>query len=134
MTEIGNPSRHKVSHQDGGRDELDLSGLAGQQIWVPYNSKIADITHADTNKHTIDLASPLAETRNIIGVLLYAQRISGSGSINAYPNEGTYTGYLGSTVIPCLIIISPGTNRLQYALNQSNDDWDLYCIGYIVEA
>ena len=134
MTEIGNPSRHKVSHQDGGRDELDLSGLAGQQIWIPYNGKIADITHADTNKHTLDLAAALSEARTIVAINGFAIRITGTGGFRVYPNEGTSYVDATGTYPWGVMLIAAGTQRLQYNQSVANDDFDLYCTGYLVEA
>ena len=127
------PLAHKTSHQDGGADEISVAGLAGRQIFVPYNGKIADITHADTSKHTVDLASALSETRKIVAITLFPTRITGTGGFRVYPNEGTSlfnvpTGYPFSDVV-----IADGTNRLQYSLSAANDDWDLYCFGYVVE-
>ena len=107
-----------------------------RQIFVPYNGKIADITHADTNKHTLDLATALSETRKIIAVQLGCARIAGTGYLKPYPNEGagsnelpTFSGYGYNKVV-----IANGTQRLQYALSVANDDFDLYCYSYVVEA
>jgi len=106
-----------------------------RQIFVPYNGKIADITHADTNKHTLDLATALSETRKIIAVNLTCNRIAGVGWLYVYPNEEV-TGYVVGTWmnIHMLVVIANGTQRLQYRLDAVNDDHDLYCSGYVVEA
>ena len=104
---------------------------------VPKNAKIADITHADTNKHTLDLAAALSETRKIISVLIGPQRIGGTGFFRMYPNEGAMGlpnwAYGGSSMF-YNIIIADATNRLQYDLSVANDDFDVYCYGYVVEA
>ena len=106
--------------------------------FVPFNDKIADITHADTNLHTLDLETALQilgipETRKIIMVILAPSRVSGSGEFYTYPNEGskampfeTFYGF-GS------VVVADNTQRLQYKLSVANDDWDLYCLGYVVE-
>jgi len=101
---------------------------------VPYNGKIADITHADTNKHTLDLATALSETRDIVEVIVHADRMSGTNYLFGYPNEGSRSVYLDSvaTNTPATIVIAQGTNRLEYALGAANDDFDLYCLGYKV--
>jgi len=112
------------------------------QTFVPYNGKIADITHADTNKHTLTLANGAGtgaiagETRKIIAVQLGCARIAGTGYFKAYPNEGA-----GPNEFPTLmgygynkVVIANGTQRLQYALSVANDDFDLYCYSYVVEA
>jgi hypothetical protein len=134
MTEIGRIIAHKTTHQDGGSDELDLSGLAGQQIWVPKNGKIADITHADVNDHTLNLATALSETRNIIALVLSCIRISGTGTMYGYPNEGATPVVVPLYSASGLVIIKDGLNRLKYYLSVANDDFDLYCFGYVVEA
>jgi len=135
------PLAHKTSHQDGGADEISLSGLSGQQIFVPYNGKIADITEADTNKHYLTLANSAGtgaiagETRKIIAVILNNSRISGTGSLLYLPNEGNRnaTG-AASSLGPVNVVIANGTQRLQYYQSVANDDFELYCLGYVVEA
>jgi len=115
--------------------------LSTGQIFVPYNGKIADITHADTANHTLTLANAAGtgaiagETRKIIMVLLKQVRIGGVACILYYPNEGVNyspTTYSSSTIHP--IVIANGLQRLQYALDTAGDDFDLYCFGYVVEA
>lgn len=103
-------------------------------IFVPYNGKIADITHADTNKHTIDLETILSETRKIIAVTIYAHRVSGTGAFQVYPNEGN--SYLDATepYRSPLVFIKDGTQNVQYNLTVANDDWDVYCMGYVVRS
>jgi len=101
---------------------------------VPYNGKIADITEADTNKHTLDLAAALGETRKIIGVQITPELIAGTGEFYFYPNEGAKTCAASEYGLnPPMVIIKDGTNRLQYNLTVANDDFDLYCVGYVVE-
>jgi hypothetical protein len=104
------------------------------QIFVPYNGKIADITHADTNHHYLDLASALSEARKIIAIIPKPIRIAGTGSFNTYPNEGAVAMSYSSAQMWAPNVIKDGTQRLEYALGVANDDWDFYCLGYIVEA
>lgn len=110
---------------------------AKRQIYVPYNGKIADITHADTNKHFLDLATALSETRQIIMIQINADRQAGSGYMYVYPNEGANGVNTGDWTPPAgyqeCVIIAAGTNRLQYALGVANDDFDVFCYGYVVE-
>jgi len=112
-----------------------------KQFIVPYNGKIADITHNDIVTHLLTLANAggtgaiAGETRKIITVIVAASRISGTGAMYFYPNEGTNvmasSGYYYDWQI---VIIKDGTQRLQYKQSVANDDWDLYCSGYVVEA
>lgn len=113
---------------------------AGVEMWpgllvVPYNGKIADITHADINRHTLDLEAALTETRKIISVIISANRIVGTGNFKCYPNEGASGTDTNSVVYPrATTIIADGTQRLEYSLTVANDDFDVYCLGYTVEA
>jgi len=101
--------------------------------FIPYNAKIADISEPDTAKHTLDLEATLGETRKIIAVIVYAARVSGTGTLIVYPNEGTYgVSIIWSTSLGT-IVIKDGTQRLQYAQTVANDEFDLICVGYIVE-
>jgi len=132
MPKIG--TRHGPSHQHGGNDEIHLSGLSGQVLFVPYNGKIADIKEADTNKHTLDLATALSENRKILAISCYPSRVSGSGVFMVYPNEGSFGPYGVDGSVFWLVVIKNGTQRLQYAQSIPNTDWDFYCTGYVVEA
>jgi len=112
----------------------------GIQLFVPYNAKIADITHADTNLHTLTLANAAGtgaiagETRKIISIYLKTLRIAGTGNFLRYPNEGTQYHYMIDGTTGPNNIIADNTQRLQYNLSVANDDWDLWCLGYVVEA
>lgn len=113
------------------------------QIYVPYNAKIADITHADTNLHTLTLANAggtgaiAGERRKIISISLAGIQIAGAGALYVFPNEqaggGNYCYVPSWGNIPD-VVLADGTQRLQYSLSVAGNDWDLYCIGYVVEA
>jgi hypothetical protein len=136
--------KHAETHESGGNDEINLSGLSGQQIFVPYNGKIADISKTDTNKYYLTLANSAGtgaitgETRKIIAVLIGANRMAGTGSFYVYPNEGqsiVVVNYPWSGAFYIhYIVVKDGTQRLQYSQSVANDDFDLYCFGYVVEA
>lgn len=101
---------------------------------VSYNGVIGNITHADVNKHTLDLAAALSETRKIISISISANRTAGTGEFYAFPNEGVTGGNSAFPYIWGKCVISNGTQRLQYNLSVANDVFSLYCFGYIVEA
>ena len=127
------PASHASRHENGGADEISLSGLSGQQIIVPYNADIVHITHADTNKHTLNLATLLPETRKIIAVNVAVDTVSGSGNFYVYPNEGdNAVNLLNIPRANGFIVIKDGTNRLQYSLGAINDSVYFYCYGYVV--
>ena len=101
---------------------------------VPYNAKIADITETYTNKHFLDLAAALSETRKIVTISFSAGRIAGTGGFVVYANEGALaSSYLVYDNDMRTVHLAAGTNRLQYSLSVANDDFDLYCLGYWVE-
>ena len=111
------------------------------QTFVPYNGKIADITHADTNQHTLALANTggtgaiAGETRKIIAAMFRGIRIAGSGVMYGYPNSDLVDFVAMSPSASCpIIIIADGSQTLTYSLTVANDDFDLYCMGYVVEA
>ena len=110
------------------------------QTFVPYNGKIADITHADTNLHTLTLANAAgtgaiaSETRKIIGLLIDPYRISGTGVFHVFPNSGAKDESCSSgQFMYGIIVIANNTQTLTYHLTVANDDFDLYCLGYVVE-
>ena len=109
-------------------------------LFVPYNGKIADITHADTGKHTLTLANAAGtgaiagERRKIIGAILLGNRQAGTGEFYIYPNEGSSYLHCTWALYGKLIIIADGTQRVQYSLTVAGDDFDFYCYGYVVEA
>lgn len=102
-------------------------------IVVPMNAKIADITHADTAKHFLDLETSLSETRKIIQVMVAPQRMAGTGNLRFFPNEGPTAIYESWFNGATCVIIADGTQRLQYDLTVANDDFDVHCVGYMVE-
>jgi len=133
VPEISEP--HATSHEDGGADAIDASKLDKMLKFIPYNGKIADIREADTSKHTLDLVTALGETRKIIAIQITGSRIGGTGTFTVYPNEGTTGWTVGSTAwLQGPIFIKDGSQRLQYSQSVANDDWDIYCSGYVVEA
>jgi hypothetical protein len=125
---------HKDKHQDGGDDEVTVLGLKGQQIDVPYNAQIATINDADTNPHTLDLATPLGETRTIIAVLLWGNRTSGSDYVYLAPNEASNYTALPMQYGTAYIVVKAGTQRVKYLQGHASDVWKVYCGGYVVEA
>jgi hypothetical protein len=113
---------------------IDVTVTCHNQIFVPYNAKIADITHADTNHHTVTLGTNLSETRQIVAVILTSERQAGTGDFIAYPNGGGWTAISIWKAYPSTISIAAGTGNFEYSLGAANDDFDLYCMGYWVEA
>jgi len=101
-------------------------------IFIPYNAKIADITHADVLHHFLNLETALSETRKIVMVQIKANRMAGTGNFRVYPNEGAQTMNITNNQ-EMMIVIADGTQRLDYSLSVANDDWDIYGFSYVVE-
>jgi len=96
-----------------------------------HNEKIVTgLTEADTAKHYLDLSSWVP--KNTVAVIVHMIRTSGTGWVNAYPNEGVTALPLGLGGEYCQIIAIKN-QRLQYALTVVNDVFDVYLFGYFVE-
>lgn len=115
-----------------GSDKHDETVINLAPVYM--NAKIADINEVDTLKHFLDLEAVLGETRKIVEVRVTAIRIVGTGVLCVWPNEGVQ-GICGSTSLNNMpTIIAEGSQRLQYRQSVAGDDFDLYCLGYFVEA
>lgn len=96
-----------------------------------YNAKLADINESDTDVHTtsLDTLAP-----NVVAVIAYALRSTGTGNFTVFPNEGTTGMRIDSvTVSNRCYLIKVLNNRIKYEQSVANDDWDLYILGYIIE-
>jgi len=101
--------------------------------FYPYNGKIADINEADTADHTVDISAYVPQ--NCVAVILKAYRVSGTGYLLVYPNEGTIGVWLdiGGTGAEHVPIIAIKNQRLKYKQSVAGDDFDLFMFGYFVE-
>lgn len=107
---------------------------SGRQIhFTPFNDKVADITEADINLHTITLAT-LGFPLNTRILILGSVRVAGTGVFRVYPNEGGTALQIGGGAVERGKPIGIINERLQYNLTVINDDWDLYCWGYWIES
>ena len=103
--------------------------------FVRCAQKIADITEADVNKHTITMDA-MGLPMNTIKIQVSMIRIAGTGIMVFYP----YNSALGikpdnsssvTTLRPREIGIEHG--ELVYNLTVANDDFDIYCTGYATQ-
>lgn len=90
-------------------------------------SKIADITHADTNEHTISLSS-LGLPDNVIAILCYFVRFGGTGTFNCR-TEPSGALYVVSHLQTALWMVG-NTGELIYRLSVAGDDWDIQGFAY----
>jgi len=90
------------------------------------NVNIADVTESDTAKHTVDISAYVPE--NCVAIIVQGQRISGTGSLHTYSNEGSLPTYINTVFYqPTIAILN---QRIQYRLTVANDDFDIYMLGY----
>lgn len=99
---------------------------------VPQSAKIADITEADTNPHTITLDS-LGLPANCVALFLNSQRIAGTGYLNIYPASAALPIRLPSSNYQPPVFIPVVDGELKYALTVINDDFDVYIFGFITQ-
>lgn len=104
-----------------------------RQFCVPRNGKIADITHADTLEHSLNIQTALGETRRVVAITVVSERAVGTGILYAYGLTGNPTYWLDDCHyrLPTITLVDA---NLYYRLSVANDDFDLYCRGYVVEA
>jgi len=98
--------------------------------FVAFNGKVADISHADINKHEITLAAMGLPTQ-IVAMIVATDRVAGTGNFDIYPNEGTVYIRAGLNFYET-VVAAIRNERLQYSLSVANDDFDLMCFGYWV--
>ena len=98
--------------------------------FVAANTKIMDITGS-----TATFVSSIAASvpPNTVAVILCAQRMSGTGVLYLYPNEGTLGTYITDLVSPLLYALKAGFLNVKYKQSVAADDFDLYLLGYLVE-
>ena len=106
-------------------------GVPKALILVPYNAKIADITHGDVNFHTFDLTS-VGIPSNAVMVILNITRMGGAQAIDPYPYSGTQV--MKQAVANRQDILLPIVNgEFKYKLQLANDDFDVFCFGYFLQ-
>jgi len=103
-------------------------------IFRKYNGKILDITHAKSSAGTVDIASVLEP--NIETVVISAVRVTGTGYLKIFSNEGTYPQKIGTEIKASSggsqINVSILSDRLSYQNTVKSDDFDIICHGYTV--
>jgi len=94
---------------------------------VPAVGKIADITHADTNEHSMSL--PAVYPANTRAIYIRCARIAGTGEFQVH----SVSGDAGITQVTGRDVwwIRAADGLFYYALSVANDDWDIYADGYI---
>ena len=95
---------------------------------VPASGKIYDITHADTNEHSVAL--PTGYPANTKILIVRQTRIAGTGGIKIFSVTGdNIGGVLSEGNIGVWVRSADGT--WLYKLTIANDDFDVYALGYI---
>jgi len=105
-----------------------------RHLFIPYDAKIADINESDTNEHSLNLATALSETRTIVAVFLSWSRLAGTGLLGVYSKTSAarYSGYISTSEETTTVVLDDSPN-LYYKQSVANDDFDVFCTGYVVE-
>ena len=93
-------------------------------------SKIADITHADTDEHTIT-PTALGLPENVVAIYCDFYRDSGSGSFAILTTTGGQQYSVSSGTDS--MWWKDDTGVFRYKLSAANDDWDIFCFGYFTK-
>lgn len=99
---------------------------------IPMWDKIADITEANTTLkylNFVDMGLPA----NTIAIIMTCQRISGTGFLNVYCDGGTRELQMGIDKKLDQLIYTSTLQALKYNLTVANDDFELYCQGYMTQ-
>jgi len=108
--------------------------LLGSDLLVNFasldGSKLADITHADTNEHTLTPAA-LGLPANAIAVYVMCFRQSGTGAFEI----ATELGGAAFTTPASDKALWPidDTGVFRYSLSVANDDWDVFGFAVVLQ-
>ena len=94
---------------------------------VPLSGKIADITHADTNEHS--MALPTGYPANTKAIFIHPYRAAGTGQFRTNMVSGQDGPVIASNSGGAWIRATDGL--FYYKLTIANDDWDIYADGRI---
>lgn len=91
--------------------------------------KIADLTHPDSNAHTVDISAHVPEGCFLI--LVRGARQSGTGNLTAYPNStAAYTIDIDNQSQKNMSVVPIVNQELKYHLSVANDDYDVWMWGF----
>ena len=105
---------------------------------VPATGKIADITHADTDEHSLTLAQLNAVyagtfPENTRVIYVGGTKIAGTGTLNLH----SVSGQKGVTIVTstaayfyAVLWYRAADGLFYYSQTVANDDWDVYALGY----
>jgi hypothetical protein len=96
---------------------------------VPASGKIMDITHADTNEHAIAL--PAGFPANTRALLIMPSRQAGTSNFRILSVTGDTVGAILLSNQQCAVWVRSASGDFLYRLMAANDDWDIYCVGYL---
>ena len=95
---------------------------------VPASGQIYDITHADTNEHSVAL--PTGYPANTRAILVRTDRVGGTGSFRMRSVSGAAT-YITTAPGAHGLWIRASDGLFWYSLQTASDDWDIFANGYI---
>lgn len=100
---VGSAASHASTHENGGADEIDCSGLAGRSIWVDIGTPSAahfalgDLT-ADGDWHDLDLSSIVPS--GTISVSMHARLASATVSAQLHMREKGNSNFINNSFMP----------------------------------
>ena len=98
-------------------------------IYHGFNEKIASgLTEADLDIHYLDLSDILPS--NVVQIDIRIQRMTGTGFLNIYPNDGAITKTVASHQT---MMVGIKNQKMKYALTVINDTHDIWLYGALRE-
>ena len=96
---------------------------------VPASGKIYDITHADTNEHSVAL--PAGYPANTKAIIIRGVRVTGTGSFIMISTSGQSAYSWNFSQGGSGVWMRAADGLFYYSLSVANDDWDIHAIGYV---
>ena len=110
-------------------DQNTFGTMDRSQRIVPASGKIYDITHADTDEHSVAL--PAGFPANTKSITIWVNRIAGAGSLmtRSVSGQAFSTWILATNQTGIWYRAIDGL--FYYRLSIANDDFDVYAVAYI---
>jgi len=102
--------------------------LAARLVRI-QGDKIADLQENDTAAHEEDLSAFLP--LGTIAIIFHASRVTGTGDFRPYPN--THATIWVSCPTNTIHTMPIKDRILKWKNSVSNDDWDIFLHGYLVQ-
>ena len=117
-------------NNEGGPNSIEFYRDQVARI-VTGSGKIADITHADTNEHS--MALPAGYPANTRAIIIRPERVTGTGLFICRQVTGITFGWTIASAIGG-VWVRAADGLFYYNLTVANDDWDIRVIAIITGA